>query len=55
MQVPGIDAEPVRELPVRQLVAPVRAEGLEDAQPERVSERFQLLGTMDLEKLAHAI
>ena len=55
VQVPGIDAEPVRELPVRQLVALVGAEGLEDAQPEGVSERLQLFGTLDLQQFAHAI
>jgi hypothetical protein len=55
VQVARVDAELVRELAVRQLAALVGAERLEDAQPERVSERLQLVGTMDLEKLAHGI
>ena len=55
VQVPGVDAEPVRELAVRQLVALVGAERLEDAQPERMTERLQLLGTVDLEELAHVV
>jgi hypothetical protein len=55
VQVARVDAELVRELAIRQLVPLLGPERLEDAQPEWVSERLQLVGTMDLEELAHAV
>jgi hypothetical protein len=46
VEVARIDAEPLRELAVRQGLR-VRTELLEDAQPERMTEGLQLVRTID--------
>jgi hypothetical protein len=49
VQVAGIDAQPLSELAVRQVVALALPEHLEHAQAERMAERFQLLRSLDRE------
>ena len=49
VQVAGVDAQPLGELAVRQRALLALAEHLEDTQPQRVTERLQLLRTVDRE------
>jgi hypothetical protein len=51
VQVTGIDAQALGELAVRQGSFLALAEHLEDPQAERVTERLQLLGTIDREDI----
>ena len=53
VEVPRIDAQALRQLPVRQLLVAL-AEDLEHAQAERVAERFQLVGAADVSALGAA-
>jgi len=52
VQVPGVDAQPLRQLAVRQRLG-VRAQFFEHSQPKRMAERLQLLGTIDGERVTH--
>ena len=49
VEVPGVDPELVRELAVRQVLVATGAERLEHSEPQRVAERFQLLGPLERE------
>ena len=49
VQVPGVDAEPLRQLPVRQVLGVARAEHLEHAQAQRMAERLELLRLVERE------
>jgi len=49
VQVPGVDPELVRELAICQVLLVARAQGLENTKPERVPERFQLVGSLECE------
>ena len=51
VQVPGVDREAGGELAVRQRAVGL-AEHLQHLQPQRVAERLQLLGAVDLEDIA---
>ena len=54
VQVSRIDAEAGRELAVgERLVLAVRPERFEDAQPEGMAERLQLLGLVEQEDVNH--
>jgi hypothetical protein len=52
VEMPGVDAEPLRELPVRQSLG-LRSELLEHAQAKRMAECLQLLGTIDGQRVSH--
>ena len=52
VEVARIDAEPLRELAVRQRFR-MRAELLEHAEPERMTKRLQLFRTIDGQRLEH--
>ena len=47
VEVAGIDAEPLRELSVRELPIALLAEHLQDANAQWVSQRLQLLGLVE--------
>ena len=49
VQVAGVNAQPLGELAVRQRALLALAQHLEDTQPQRVTERLQLLRTVDRE------
>jgi len=49
----GVDAEPLRELPVGELPLAFLAQHLEDSHAERVSQRFQLLRFVEYERVLH--
>jgi hypothetical protein len=49
VQVAGVDAQPLGELAVRQRALLALSQHLEDTQPQRVTERLQLLRTVDRE------
>jgi hypothetical protein len=51
VEVTRIHAEPLRKLTVRQVLSGARAEHLEDAEPKRMPERFQLLVAIDRENV----
>ena len=51
----GVDAEPLRELPVRELRLGLLAEHLQHSHPEGVSERFQLLGFVEYQCVLHGL
>ena len=53
MQMAGVDSEPLGELTVRQLPFAFLAEHLQDAHPQRVSQRLQLLGLVEYQRLLH--
>src|SRR5207244_2900082 len=55
VEVARIDAEPLCQLPVRQLPVGLflAAEHLEHPHPKRMSERLELLGLVDDQRLAH--
>src|SRR5262249_27441604 len=52
VEVTRIDAETLRELPVRQRLRS-RAEFLEHAQAQGVTERLELVGTIDRQRFEH--
>jgi hypothetical protein len=47
VEVAGIDAEPLRELSVRELPIAFLTEHFQDANPEWVSQRLELLGLVE--------
>src|SRR5204863_6158045 len=48
-----VNAEPLRELPVRQLPLAVLAEHLQDANAERMAECLQLLRLVEYQRFEH--
>ena len=51
--MPGVDAEPLGELAVRQAPLRVLAEHLQRPQAQRVPERLQLLRAVDDKRVLH--
>src|SRR5512133_2120086 len=49
----GINPEPLRQLPVRELPLAVLAEHLQDPNPERMAEGLQLLGLVEYQRFLH--
>ena len=52
VQVAGVDPEPLRELAVRERLVALAAEHLEHAQPQRMAEGLELLGSLDRQDVA---